>query len=493
MKTSIRTRLSISHLGVLLVGIVLAGFLVWMAVEQVYLATQRDNLLAQARLTAAALQGSPLIIPESESYSQTTNLAPGIHTRLLDESGAVIIGVPFPDGEDPVQVPSWEDPGFVASEDLLKRSEIQAALAGLAETAIRQPVSGSDRRVLYAAAPVLDELGNVTSLVYLATPLPRNGLPDDLARQLAAGVIGGVVLAGIIGLLLARRISQPLEELDQAAAAISRGDLSQRIFREVGIKELDNLSSSFNAMRSNLKNSIQAKNSFIADVTHELRTPLTVIKGSVDTLEDGALDDLDGRDQLLSSLGNETNRLIRLVNNLLTLTRADADALQLKPHTFDLRDLVNERCQGLIPIAAPEQVTLVPIPPGSDQELPPLVFADRDRISQVIDNILDNAIRYAPAGTEIKTALQFFPGAVQCTITDQGPGIAAEHLPFIFERFYRVDPARDRETGGAGLGLAIARSLIEVQGGKIEAVCPSSGGTAISFLIPAGPPGPKTG
>ncbi len=217
MKTSIRTRLSISHLGVLLVGIVLAGFLVWMAVEQVYLATQRDNLLAQARLTAAALQGSPLIIPESESYSQTTNLAPGIHTRLLDESGAVIIGVPFPDGEDPVQVPSWEDPGFVASEDLLKRSEIQAALAGLAETAIRQPVSGSDRRVLYAAAPVLDELGNVTSLVYLATPLPRNGLPDDLARQLAAGVVGGVVLAGIIGLLLARRISQPLEELDQAA------------------------------------------------------------------------------------------------------------------------------------------------------------------------------------------------------------------------------------------------------------------------------------
>ncbi len=130
MRTPIRLRLSFSHLLVLIIGMALAGVLVWLAVEKVYIITQGENLLAQARLTAAALEGSPVTTYSPDIYSQTTNITPGIHTRLLDEGGAVIIGVPFPDGEDPVQVPPSEDPGFVSSDELIQRSEIQSALAG---------------------------------------------------------------------------------------------------------------------------------------------------------------------------------------------------------------------------------------------------------------------------------------------------------------------------------------------------------------------------
>ncbi|MCJ7733012.1 MAG: hypothetical protein MUP11_00560, partial [Anaerolineales bacterium] len=126
MQTPIRLRLSFSHLFVLIIGMVLAGILVWLAVEEIYLTTQRDNLLAQAQLTAAALEGTPQQSPSPEFYSQTTNISPGIHTRLLDEGGAVILGVPFPEGQDPVQVPPGEDPGFIPAAELILRPEIQS-------------------------------------------------------------------------------------------------------------------------------------------------------------------------------------------------------------------------------------------------------------------------------------------------------------------------------------------------------------------------------
>ena len=340
MPTPIRLRLSLSHFLVLLIGMILAGGLAWLAVEGIFLASQRDNLLAQARLTAAAIGGTAIPAYPEELYSQTTNITPGIHTRLLDEGGAVVIGVPFPAGENPVQVPPWEDPGYIPAEELIQRQEIQSALAGEADTAIRLIPSLGDRRVLYAAAPVLGEDGDVISLVYLATPLPPRGLPSNLTVQIIGAVSAAGILAGIAGIFLARRIAKPLENLDQAAGAVSEGDLNQQVPIEKGITELENLGQRFNEMTDSLRKSDQAKNTFIADVTHELRTPLTVIKGTVETLEDGALDDIPNRGNLLDAMHNETNRLIRLVNDLLILTRADSSALKLDLQTLDLEKLI---------------------------------------------------------------------------------------------------------------------------------------------------------
>jgi histidine kinase len=469
-----------------MLGFLLAGILVWIAVEQVYLSTQQENLLAQARLTAAAIDGTPVNLDFSEPYSQTTNISPGIHARMLDESGAVLIGVPFPEGEDPVQVPYWEDPGYISADELIQRPEIISALNGQADTAVRKITNLGGQRVLYAAAPVLNGSGQVINLVYLATPLPQNRLPANLILQLLGAVLGAAVVAGIVSMVLARRIARPLEALDLAATSIANGDLTQQVILPGGIQEVDNLSKSFNEMSSSLNFSHQAKNAFIADVTHELRTPLTVIKGTVETLEDGALDDLEGRRGLLSSLGKETNRLIRLVNNLLTLTRADSDALKLNLQLLDLRDLVNERCQTFHTLISQKNLNISLNDPENGGNTQPLVHADKDRLSQVIDNILDNAIRYAPANSELTISITLTGPRVELSISDLGEGISPEHLPFIFERFYRADPARDRGSGGSGLGLAIARSLVEAQGGEIWAESQAGKGTMIAFHLPAG-------
>jgi signal transduction histidine kinase len=234
-------------------------------------------------------------------------------------------------------------------------------------------------------------------------------------------------------------------------------------------------------MTENLRQSDQAKNAFIADVTHELRTPLTVIKGTVETLEDGAVDDKKGRKKLLQSMNLETDRLIKLVNDLLVLTRSDAGALSLDIRPFDLGGLIQTRCNLMETLAIQREVNF-------QQELPAQIhhrsIGDPNRTAQVLDNLLDNALRYAPRGSYILISLEIWNEQIQCSVIDQGPGISPEHLPMIFERFYRAEKSRDRESGGSGLGLAIARALIEAQGGSIWAQSTTGKGTTITFQLP---------
>lgn len=482
MKTPIRTRLALSHLLVLMIGMLLAGILTWLVVENLYLSTQRENLLAQARLTAAGLNVNPDLDFAPDTYSQTTNITPGIHTRLLSESGAVILDVPIPEGEETLQVPPGEDPGYVPVDELVLRPEIQSALAGEGNTAVRQVESLGGERVLYAAAPLKDGSGKVISLVYLAMPLPARGLPGESAAQLIGAVLAGGLIASLIGFILARGISRPLENIDQAAAKVSEGDLDQQVPVQKGVQELENLGLSFNRMTESLRKATKAKNDFIADVTHELRTPLTVIRGTIETLEDGAAEDPAVRPTLLSSMNRETVRLIQLVNQLLLLTRSDAGALSLEFQSLDLTDLARERAGVMEPLAVKKSLKIQITKSGKD---PCLARADRARTAQVLDNLLDNALRYAPPGSQIQLSLKNLGNMIQCQIKDTGPGIPSEDLPHIFERFYRVEKSRDRDSGGAGLGLAIVQSLVEAQGGKVKALSERGKWTKLIFQLPA--------
>ena len=483
MRIPIRLRLSLSFLVVLLIGMGLAAGLTWVAVEGLYLTTQKENLIAQARLTAAAIQDTSLPVEPVEPYLQTSNVMPGVHTRLLSEGGAVVVGLPVPTGDTPVQVPVAENAGFVPSAELVQRPEIQGALQGEPATAVRRVASADGQRVLYAAAPIFNETGEVTGIVYLASPLPRTGLPREIITQFGGTVLIAVTLASLTGTILARGIAHPVENLDRAALAVSEGDLEQVVPTKHSITELERLSESFNKMTASLSRSNQAKNAFIADVTHELRTPLTVIKGTIETLEDGALDDLEGRVPLLASMGRETDRLIRLVNDLLVLTRADASALQLKIGPLDLEALARSRCEHLHPLADDRQVRLETITPGSPGNF--YVRGDPDRLAQVLDNLLDNAIRHAPEGSTVRIKIQKIRDEIQCSVTDQGPGINERHLPYIFERFYRVDSSRNRKTGGTGLGLAIVQALVTAHGGRVGVQSNPGERTVFTFWLPA--------
>ena len=480
MHAHLRTRLSLTTLAVLLLGMGLAAALSWLAVEQLYLNTQRENLLAQAQLTASALQDSPLPLVPAEPYSQTSNVLPGIHTRLLGEQGAVVVTLPIAGDGTPLQVPLAENTASVSPENLLQRDEIQSALEGTSTTAVRRVASAGNRRVLYAAAPVFADDGNIIGIAYLATPLPPARLPANLIWQLIGAVAIAALLAGVAGTFLSRRIARPLENLVTAASAVAQGNLEQQIPTDEDIRELHTLGEAFNYMTANLRQSDRAKNAFVADVTHELRTPLTVINGTIETLEDGAIDDLEGRGPLLSSMQAETKRLIRLVNDLLVLTRADAGALNLKIGSIDLAELARTRCDNLSALAEPRRVIL-----QVEAWEQVNVWGDADRLTQVLNNLLDNAIRHSPDESTVTITIQHEGNEIRCSVSDQGAGIPAKHLPFIFERFYRAEQSRDRHTGGSGLGLAIVHSLVLAQGGHIEAECLEGRGARITFWLPA--------
>ena len=473
---TIRARLSLNYLIVLTLGMVLAGALAWQAVSSLYINTQRDNLLAQAKLIAVALEGQPL--PQNpQPYSQTMNMTPGIHTRLLTEGGAVVVGLPVTDAV--VQMPLAEYSASVPASELLQRPEIESALQGTPASAIRF-VSGR-QRVLYAAAPIYAGDGRIPGIVYIATPLPPAGLPADIVLKLIGAFFLAVLLAGLAGRFLARQIAQPLETLAHAAKTVAGGDLKARTLTESNIAELYSLSQTFNTMTESLRQSDEARKAFIADVTHELRTPLTVIKGTIETLEDGALDDREGRGPLLASMQRETDRLIRLVNELLVLTRADAGSLQLEIQPLDPGSLAKQRCEVLSDLAARRGVKLV-VEDETDETT--CVLADSDRLSQVLDNLLENAIRHSPRDSAIIISIKEEGAGILCTVSDKGIGIPPEHLPYIFERFYRVDKSRDRNRGGTGLGLAITRALVRAQGGNITAQSMVGEGTTIHFWLP---------
>lgn len=476
---TIRTRLTLNSLLVLLLGMTLVGALVWLAVERLYVNTQRENLLAQARIMATALQGTPLPSEPTQPYSQLSNVMPGIHTRLLSEGGAVIVGLPAAD--EFTQVPAAEQYASIPTLELVRRPEIESALKGVPATAIRRVLG--NQRVLYAAAPVYAETGAISGIVYIATPLPTAGLPANIILQLIGAVLVAVLIATLFGSLLAQKITLPLEGLAGAAISISHGDLRQHIETDSQISELHSLGQTFNDMAETLRRSDETKKAFIADVTHELRTPLTVIKGTIETLEDGALDDIDGRGPLLTSMQRETDRLIRLVNELLVLTRADAGSLQLHLQTLDLAELAMARCAVFSRMADRKGIELSC---SVDRQVPPHVHADPDRLSQVIDNLLDNAIRHSSENTTITIQIGHKIDGVECSVIDQGTGISAEHLPFIFERFYRVDASRSRnqKDGGTGLGLAIAKALVIAQAGRIHAESVEGQGTTITFWLP---------
>jgi len=488
MKMTLAARLALSYLLVILVGMGLIAPLAWLAVERLYVNTQSASLLAQAQLIAAALEPGAAQSAGPISYSQTSNTLPGIHTRVIDAQGGVVIdfnGAGLTGSQAGLNLPklAQNSAGLVTPDELMSRPEIAQAHAGQPATAVRAVPAAGGQQVLYAAAPVKGDDGSVIQVVYLATPLPDtrlSALPDSLRWQFAGVILVAFLLAGAAGLLLARRIVRPLSRLAGAARAVADGDLGQKVPEDPSIRELAVLGHAFNSMTASLRQADQAKTAFISDVSHELRTPLTVLKGTIETLQDGALDDRKARGPFLASMNRETERLIRLVNDLLVLTRADAGALNLQLHPLDLAELARSRCQHFEQAAIRRQVSLNVDAHGE----PCLVDGDSDRLAQVLDNLLDNALRYAPPASQVSIKLDSREGRLFCQVTDCGPGIATQALPLIFDRFYRADPARGRSQGGSGLGLSIVRSLVVAQGGGVTSSSCEGQGASVGFWLP---------
>jgi signal transduction histidine kinase len=287
-------------------------------------------------------------------------------------------------------------------------------------------------------------------------------------------------VAGLVGLLLtyflSRSILRPVDELTAAARAMEKGDLSQRVtVRSKG--ELGELANAFNAMAEGLTRLEQLRQNMVTDVAHELRTPLSNVRGYLEALRDGVVEPTA---ETIASVHEEAMLLNRLVDDLQELAMAEAGQLKLVRQPVDLKVVAEKAIQSLKAQAAEKDVIMEICLPDDL----PLVEADAERLGQVLRNLLKNAIFNTPSGGKITIQARIVDSQVEVSVQDNGLGISAEHLPYVFERFYRVDQSRARSTGGAGLGLAIVKQLVEAQGGQVGIDSQVNIGTRITFTSP---------
>ncbi|WP_298406841.1 ATP-binding protein [uncultured Chloroflexus sp.] len=286
-----------------------------------------------------------------------------------------------------------------------------------------------------------------------------------------------MVVAVVVSFAASRRVAQPLERLVIAARRIAAGHYRERVPIQ-GDYELAQLAAQFNTMAATLENAEQRRVALIGDVAHELRTPLATIAGYVEGMLDGVVESDEGTWVLVL---DEVNRLRRLVGDLQELSRVESGQVALNLTAVTPAALSAAAVARLEAQFAEKGVTLR-TQVAADL---PLVSADPDRVLQVLINLLGNALHYTPVGGEVTVQAVRVGDAVQWCVRDTGIGIAAEHLPHLFERFYRVDKARMRATGGAGIGLTICKALVELHGGQIWGESAGLGqGAAFFFTVP---------
>lgn len=308
------------------------------------------------------------------------------------------------------------------------------------------------------------------------TSSTHSGEPQYINLIFILAGVFALLLAFVLSYWLAERISRPLSELTSAAHGIATGAYGETV-DVMGGKEVEELEDAFNTLSGNLKRNEELRRNMVVDIAHELRTPLTTLRGQLEALEDGVVEpDLTA----LESLKEDAAILTRLVEDLQQLSLAEAGHLELDLLPVDVGETVRGALSRFEPELEARGVDLeVDIQPGI-----PMIEADQVRVAQVLNNLVKNAILHTPEGGVIGVGARSGEGEIVLSVSDTGPGIASEDLPYVFERFYRADRSRARATGGAGLGLTIARSLVEAHGGRIRVESEPGKGSTFLFTLP---------
>ncbi len=381
--------------------------------------------------------------------------------------------------------------------------EIVAAQTGNEQHDIRWDEWRNEER-LFVAAPIIaveDEAKELKGIVQLSVPMAP--LYTEMRHTWASLVgAGGMVLVAtaLVSLLLARQVAGPIRNLTVVTEAMAAGELDQQV-KPTGPAEIERLGRAFNRMAGRVREMLARQQAFVANAAHELRSPLTSLQLRIDMLQRHSQEYPELAQHYLSQMEGEIERLRRLVDHLLTLSRLDEG--ELPPQSpLDLAPLLYEVADEMHPLAQMAGLRLwIDVPPHL-----PTVMANADSMHTMVRNLLDNAIKYTPAGGEVvlramteglrhderdRRSLIFRRSppkqaglAVVIQVTDTGSGIPAEHLPHIFGRFYRVDKGRSRGQGGAGLGLSLVRSIVEAHSGWVSVESAPEQGSTFTVHLP---------
>lgn len=452
---SLRARLALGQIVIL--GLVLLAFstLVTMSFARV-LQSEADAIL-----TAEAQQANDLVdIDEGKLVEAipTERVPAGLVMAVYNQQGRLLFS-----NDTQSVLPRLASERFKAG-----------ARADSFET-IRQ-ADGSGWRV--AVIPIIDD-GQALGLLHVARSQQTvEQALGQLLTLLAVGVPIILVLAGVAGLLIAGRTLAPVERLIRTTELIKADDLTRRLPVPPQHDEVGRLALTFNRLLDRLERAFQRQRQFTADASHELRTPLAMLASQADvTLARPR--QADEYCQALTSMREDIERMNVLVGQLLMLARADAGQEQLTRERLDLDNLINDTVMAMVPLAEAQGITLAH---NNGQGVP--IIGDQTRLTQLVINLVDNAIKYTPAGGQVTVGAQVVDDKAWFEVSDTGPGIAPEHLPHLFERFYRVDLARSRARGGTGLGLAICRWVVEAHQGEIMVNSQLGRGTRVTVTLP---------
>ena len=303
-------------------------------------------------------------------------------------------------------------------------------------------------------------------------------LGDLMPRLLFSGLIG-VAAALILGFALSQSVAAPLRNIARAARSVARGNYRQRV-PATGPREVRDLATNFNRMTEEVQRSQQTLRDFLANISHELKTPLTSIRGFGEAIADGTIDDQEGVNRSAKIICDESNRVLRLVEELLDLSRIESGQVSMRQEDIELSELfahVNE----VFALRSEENGVALEVHVSDSVNL----RGDYDRLEQVLNNLLDNALSHTPRGGQVRLqSRELQPGLVQVSVTDTGPGIPPDDVPHLFERFYRANQNGQKVSKGYGLGLAITREIVRAHGGDIWVTSELGRGTSFVFTLP---------
>jgi len=465
---SIRLRLTLWYVGLLTVILIAFGLILYSVLARNLVADVDRTLQAQATqvITRVEAENDPLqalwfglvTIPSADAFATS-----GIYVEIMAADGRVVT----------------QSANLGARHIPVSQAVFDRALRGYA---IFHTTTVDSTRLRVHTAPITIG-GQIIGVVQVARSLADVDVALRNVRTLLIGGIGAVVLlAALVGAFLARAALRPIDEITRTAREISEADDLERRIKQAGPQdEVGRLVSTFNAMLERLERLFKAQQRLIADVSHELRTPLTTVRGNLDLLQRGAAADPQTYQEVLTTIESEVARMARMVADLLFLAQADA-GLTLKMQRVELDTLLLDVYRQAQVIAR-ERGGNIAIRLGHEDQA--VIEGDPDRLRQLLLNLVDNAIKYTPAGGEVKLSLYHEPGWVQVAVADTGVGIAPEDLPHIFERFYRSDRVRSNKDGGAGLGLAIARWIAEAHGGHLTAESIPGRGSTFTLWLPS--------
>lgn len=305
----------------------------------------------------------------------------------------------------------------------------------------------------------------------------RAFVQQELMALFTRGIISAAIIGVVAGAWLSHTLAAPLQRLEKGAQAIAAKDLSYRVPVR-GSQEIRAVADSFNQMASQLQTAETLRQNLLADVAHELRHPIHILKGNLQAI----LDDVYPLDkEEIARLVDQTNHLSTLINDLHELAQAEAQQLAINKQATDIAQLVKDVTAVFKPGAVSKQIELQVELLGTM----PVLEVDGSRLRQVLHNLLDNALRHTPENGRILVTVEPIEAGLQIRVADSGAGIKPEELPHVFDRFYRADGARSREHSSAGLGLAIARAIIEAHGGSINVSSPGPGqGSTFALTLP---------